>query len=319
MISKIKDFYAIVLTPVAIGFTIFALYGFKWSSVYNMMGMTFFIMFPYIVGVISILKSPKERLNSMTYKITQPWKILGIILLITMVLSLEGWACWIMLFPLLAFFSSVGGLVAGHFRLMQESQKLHISIMFLIPLILSPIESSLPKEQKIVETISTIEIQAPAKKIWDNITSVKRISKEEDKSILTPILAFPRPLEAILDKNEVGGYRKAIFTDGLIFHERVTKYKEQEEMFFTIKANTYEIPSTTFDEHLLIGGDYFNMLDGEYILIPLKNEKYKIKLISHFQVTTTFNWYAGILGELIMYDIQKNILKVIKKRSEKEI
>jgi hypothetical protein len=31
---------------------------------------------------------------------------------------------------------------------------------------------------------------------------------------------------------------------------------------------------------------------------------------------TTFNSYAGIWGEWIMKDIQNNILKVIKERSE---
>lgn len=73
-------------------------------------------------------------------------------------------------------------------------------------------------------------------------------------------------MEATLDKNEIGGYREAKFEKGLIFHETVTEYKYLEFMKFKIKANTYEIPSTTLDRHILIGGQYFDMLDGTYEL-----------------------------------------------------
>ena len=45
-------------------------------------------------------------------------------------------------------------------------------------------------------------------------------------------------------------------------------------------------------------------------------DKYKLILYSNFSMKTTFNFYAGIWGNWIMKDIQNNILKVIKERSE---
>jgi len=42
----------------------------------------------------------------------------------------------------------------------------------------------------------------------------------------------------------------------------------------------------------------------------------KISLYSHFKMNTTFNFYAGWWGKWIMKDIQNNILKIEKKRSE---
>lgn len=88
-------------------------------------------------------------------------------------------------------------------------------------------------------------------------------------------------------------------------------------MSFTIKANPHEIPSTTMDEHILIGGDYFDVLNGTYELEKLNNETYRLHLFSHFKMNTHFNFYSGYWGTLIMKDIQNNILKVIKKRTEK--
>jgi len=318
VVSKLKAMWSIYLFPIIVGLLVFSNYGFQWSKFYNMMGITFFLSFPYIIGVVSILFAPIEKISSLKYRLFHPWKILGIVVFITMVFRWEGWACWIMLVPILGIFLSLGGQVAGHFRLSQnkKGQQMNVSLMLLLPLIASPLESMMKIEPKVVETRSEIVIAAPAEKIWGNVTRVYTITKEEDKSRLTRLFDFPSPLEATLDKLEVGGYRKAMFTDGLVFHEKVTEYEDKKRMFFTINANTHEIPSTTFDHHLLIGGDYFDMLDGEYKLEKIDERHYKVLLNSHFKVSTTFNWYAGFLGQMIMSDIQDNILQIVKRRSE---
>ena len=89
-------------------------------------------------------------------------------------------------------------------------------------------------------------------------------------------------------------------------------------MVFTIKANPHEIPSTTMDKHVVIGGNYFDVLTGTYELEKLAENKYRLHLYSHFKMNTTFNFYAGLWGKWIMKDIQNNILQVEKKRAEME-
>lgn len=87
-------------------------------------------------------------------------------------------------------------------------------------------------------------------------------------------------------------------------------------MVFSIRANTFDIPSTTLDEHILIGGKYFDVLDGTYELEKLGENKYRLHLYSNFKMNTTFNFYSGLWGKIIMKDIQNNILKIEKKRAE---
>jgi hypothetical protein len=223
-----------------------------------------------------------------------------------------------MISPLFLIFSSIGGLIAGHFKVKKskKQENLNLSILVLLPFIICPVENSIPRNPEVFKTYTSIIINANDATIWNNVTSVKEIKKEEDSSKLTKWLGFPKPIKAELDKQEVGGYRKAIFEKGLVFNETVTEYKDLRLMKFRIKANTFEIPSTTLDEHILIGGEYFDMLDGTYELEKIANNKYKLILYSNFSMKTTFNSYAGIWGEWIMKDIQNNILKVIKERSE---
>ena len=319
MTNKTKEITSIFLVPIIYAFIIFIIYDFKWTKMYAMMSMTFFISLPYAVGVLTIFMSDIKKVKSIWYRIFQPWLILLVFLILTMAFALEGWACWLMLFPILGISASLGGLTAGYFKLNQykRSQRLNLSLLVLIPLFFSPLESSIQINSKIVETKTEIIINANSTDIWNNVTRVYKITKKEDSGYLSRSLGFPRPLFAELDTLSVNGYRKATFTKGLVFNEIVTKYEDKKLMIFDIKANTYEIPSTTMDEHILIGGDYFDMIDGEYRLERITDRKYKLKLKSHFKVSTTFNWYSGFLGKIIMNDIQTNILKIVKKRSEK--
>lgn len=86
-------------------------------------------------------------------------------------------------------------------------------------------------------------------------------------------------------------------------------------MSFTIKADPYNIPSTTMDEHVVIGGKYFDVLDGTYELQPLSDGNFRLHLYSHFELNTTFNFYASWWASWIMKDIQNNILQVIRQRA----
>jgi len=321
MNEKFKEISLIILIPLFYAFIIFFIYDFNWNRMYDMMSLTFFITLPYGVGVLTILVSKIDKIKSIWYRLFSPWLVLSIFLFLTIVLAFEGWACWIMLFPFLAISSSIGGLTAGYFRLnkYKRQQKLNISLLFLIPLLFSPIESLISFPPSVFETNTEIIINAKDTEIWKNVTRVYKISKEEDKGFLTHLLGFPSPVNAELDSLAVDGYRKANFTKGLVFHETVTKYQDLKLMKFDIRANTFEIPSTTMDNHILIGGDYFDMIDGTYKLVRINDNTYVLKLQSHFKVITTFNWYSGFLGKMIMNDIQTNILKIVKSRSERQI
>ncbi|MFB2121321.1 hypothetical protein [Parapedobacter sp. 2B3] len=138
----------------------------------------------------------------------------------------------------------------------------------------------------------------------------------EDRGKLTRFLGFPRPIKAELNYEGVGAYREAIFENGLVFHETVTAYEKEKRMSFSISALPHEIPITTLDEHLVIGGKYFDVLNGTYELEKLNDTTYRLHLYSHFKLTTTFNFYASWWALLIMKDIQNNILQIEKRRAE---
>lgn len=226
-------------------------------------------------------------------------------------------ACWIMILPLFLLAASIGGLIGGYFKLKKKDTKVYISILTLFPFFIAPVENRVGAIPGTYEAYTYIDIHAPADKIWDNITRVETISREQDKGWLTRLLGMPRPVEAVLNYKGVGASREAKFTKGLVFHEQVSEYTDKRKMVFSIKAYPFEIPSTTMDEHILIGGKYFDVLNGAYELEQLDTNTYRLHLYSHFRLTTTFNFYASWWARWIMKDIQNNILQIEKERAER--
>ncbi len=289
----------------------------SWNELFEVMSVTFLFLSPFIVGALTIYLSDIEKIKKRSYRIFAPWVPIFLFLVITLAFAIEGWAGWLMILPVFLIAASIGGLLGGYLKLKKRNDRLNLSILILLPFLLAPIENIVDSIPATYDAYTFIDIDAPAEAIWNNVTRVETIDEHEDTGWLSKFLGLPRPVKAELDFNGVGAYRKAIFTNGLIFHETVTEYIDQKIMVFDIKANPYEIPSTTLDEHVLIGGDYFDVLHGTYELENLGHNHYRLHLSSTFEMNTTFNFYAGWWGRWIMKDIQNNIHKVQKMRAER--
>jgi hypothetical protein len=290
-----------------------------WNDLFKVMSVSFLFLLPVIVGILTVYFSNIEQARKPAYRFFAPWIPICIFFAITLALALEGWACWLMVLPLFLLAASLGGFIGGYLKSRDKENKRYISLFALLPFMAAPVEKLVGEIPGTYEAYTYIDIHAPAERIWNNVTRVKAIPAEQDKGWLTRTLGFPRPVKAELNFNGVGAYRKAIFTGGLVFHETVSAYEEQKKMVFSIKAYPYEIPSTTMDDHVVIGGKYFDVLNGTYELKKLNDTTYRLHLYSHFKLTTTFNFYASWWARWIMKDIQHNILQVEKERAEKGI
>lgn len=315
---KTKKLIIVIAIPLLFGFIMRFLFDVdSLSSLYSVMSISFILLVPFAIGAIAIYFSSIESVKGLSYRIFIPWVPIFGLLILTMAFSIEGWACWLMILPIFLMAASAGGVVASHFKLKKyRNENTYISILVLLPFLMSPIEQLIGSIPGKYEAYSYIDIHSTRGEIWNNVTRVKPISQKQDKGWLTSTLGFPRPIRAELNYNGVGAYRKAIFNKGLVFHEEVKSYMDQRNMHFSIKANPYEIPSTTMDKHVVIGGNYFDVLDGTYVLQQLSPNTYRLHLYSHFKLTTTFNFYASWWAGWIMTDIQDNILQVIKQRAE---
>lgn len=314
-----KRILFIVGLPLLFAFVVRFIFGVDtWENLFSVMTLSFLVLLPSGIGALTIYLSEIEKVKSYAYRIMMPWCPIFGFFVLTLIFSVEGWACWLMALPLFMLGASIGGLIAAYFKLKADKSKenLFTSVAVILPILFSPAEQLIATRPETYRAYTYIDITAPKETLWNNVTSVRAINQHQDKGYLTRFLGFPRPIRAELNYQGVGAYRKAIFDKGLVFHEQVLAYSHQQKMQFSIKAYPHEIPSATMDKHVVIGGDYFDVINGTYELEKLSPEKYRLHLYSHFRLTTSFNFYASWWAGWIMKDIQNNILQVIKQRAE---
>ncbi|MEA5401814.1 hypothetical protein VB776_02730 [Arcicella sp. DC2W] len=317
--QKILNILKVIAIPTGYAIVLRLLFGINtWRELFSVMSISFLFCLPTIVGALVVYFSSEEKVKETAYKVIAPWVPIFLFLFVTLGFGVEGWACWLMVMPLFLVAASVGGLIGGYFKMKKKDNNVYVSILVLFPIFVAPIEAMIGAIPGTYEAYTYIDIKAPADKIWHNVTRVRTIEANQDKGWLTKTLGFPRPIKAELNFEGVGAYREAIFTNGLVFHETVSEYIDKKKMTFSIKAYPHEIPSTTMDEHVVIGGEYFNVLNGTYELEKLNSTTHRLHLYSHFKLNTTFNFYASWWARWIMKDIQNNILQVEKLRAEHE-
>ncbi|HEY6902293.1 MAG TPA: hypothetical protein VI233_16670 [Puia sp.] len=320
---KRKTWIWLTILAVPVAYALFArlLFGINPSVLPTVMSVSFLAGVPFGVGYLTIMISSPAKARSNTYCILMPWVPLYAFMGVTLAFGIEGAGCWIMIMPIWMIASSIGGVVAGRRRGRQkdDSQKLQGGWVLFLPIVCAPIEKLLPLLPARYEAYTYSDIQAPAERIWANVVRVRTIAPEEDHGRLTKWMGFPRPIRAELDFTGVGGRRQAIFSKGLVFEEIVNDYAERERMRFSIKADPSKVPPTALDEHIVIGGAYFDVLDGTYRLEPLRAGVYRLHLYSHFVLKTPINFYASWWAGWIMKDIQNNILQVIQTRCEENL
>jgi len=185
-----------------------------------------------------------------------------------------------------------------------------------LPLLLSPFESRFLTQRELRTVENVIDIQASPATVWLNIERVPRIATSELQPSWSHSIGFPDPVEATLSAEGIGGVRHATFQGGVLFIETIDAWDPDRRLGFSIRAQTDQIPPTTFDEHVTVGGKYFDVLHGEYLLEPLSNGRTRLHLTSRSRVSTDFNWYAHLWTDAVMNDLQQRILFVVKNRSE---
>ena len=88
------------------------------------------------------------------------------------------------------------------------------------------------------------------------------------------------------------------------------------EFTYDIKVDPKSIPPTTLDEHVMIGGRYFDVIEGGYKVESIGPRKSLVTLNCKYRVTTSLNFYSKLWADFVLNDFNETVLEVIKKRSE---
>jgi hypothetical protein len=278
-----------------------------------LMTLAFLVAGPFAIGYITIHFASQQGVRPWWQWVLAPWLPVLLVGLVTFLFRVEGLICIVFAMPLALLLASAGGVAAG---LVGRRKTRAVLSVACLPILLAPVESRLPSPEAHRMVENQIAIHAAPATVWRNIERVPAIDARELKATWAHAIGFPRPVEATLSHEGVGGVRHASFERGLLFIETVNEWEPERRLGFSIHADTAHIPLTTLDEHVTVGGRYFDVLRGEYRIEPVEGGGVILHLESEQRLSTDFNGYAGLWTEAVMSSLQESILEVIRKRCE---
>ncbi len=285
---------------------------------FEVVTLGYVFVLPLVIGFLAVWRSFPEQSSSWRYCTFAPLGAATLTLLCSILVGWEGAICVIVggfaFIPL----ASVGGLCAGLLLARGRKERLNtylLPMLLTLPLLSSAVESSIGGRTAFSSAKTKIVINAPKSVVWQNIIRVPLITEPLDGAFYK--IGFPKPLSADLSHEGVGGVRHARFERGLEFVETVNEWVPEKSIGFEIKVDPEVTPLTTLDEHVTVGGRYFDVLHGRYEIEEIATDKVVLHLESTFRVSTTLNFYADLWAHLLMSDIQNTILKVIRSRCER--
>lgn len=291
---------------------------------FEVMTLSFIVVVPFSMGLATVALAERRGPIDWWLRVSLPVVVSLIALFASLALAWEGLICVVLWVPLYLFLSILGGLVAVLIANIRRSRRtrgtalggLVLAPYLLAPYLLAPLELRvpLPNDERVVE--NEILIRAPLERVWANVARVPAFREDEHRFAWSHLIGFPRPVEATLSHEGVGGVRHATFERGVLFIETITAWEEQRKLTFSIHADATTIPPTTLDEHVSVGGPFFDVLEGEYELEPLPDGVVRLHLRSRHRVSTHFNVYATLWTDWIMSDVQSYILDIVRRRCE---
>ena len=284
----------------------------QFDALFGVMTGAFVFGVPIAMGTLAVLGQPREP--RWAASLVLGWVPTLVAIGGTLLLAWEGLICVVIWLPVALLCATVGGLV-GKLGWRSKAGRRPLGLLVaVLPLVVAPVENQSPLPRLSQTVHDAVEIEATPEAVWREIREVRPIRPDELGGSLAYRIGFPRPIEARLDGTGVGSVRHATFEGGVTFVERVTEWRRGRSLAFTIDASA--VPSTTFDQHVAVGGRFFDVLNGRYEIERVAPGRVVLHLTSEQRLGTRFNAYTQLWTDRFMSDIQTTILGVIKRRAE---
>lgn len=98
-------------------------------------------------------------------------------------------------------------------------------------------------------------------------------------------------------------------------HARRAGRHENRTIAWTYAFAPDALPPNTLDEHVLIGGRYFDLADTACHLVP-EDGGTRLEIVVDYRVSTGFDWYAAPAGRLLVDDTAHAIRRFHERRAE---
>lgn len=275
---------------------------------------SFVFLVPLLVGALSVYLLPAAQ-RTLGRALVAPLVPVLVFVAGTAILLIEGSICIALALPIFLGAAMFGGLLGWALLRIASPSRSTVGAMLALPLLFGAVEQSTPLPDRHGETDASVFVAAPPETIWHLINDATAIRHEEMAQGLAWRIGVPFPQEAVTVDTREGRVRKLRWDKGVHFDEPILDWVANRYIRWRYVFAADSIPSGALDEHVLIGGRHFDLVDTSYRLTP---EPGGTRLAIHvsWRVSTHFNAYAGAWADLLVGDAARTILAFYQRRAE---
>jgi hypothetical protein len=289
------------------------------GTAYAAMAASFIFFAPVVVGAVTIFVAERSRQRSWWY---YAWAGAAANLLFvagTMLVLIEGIICAVIILPLFAALGAIGGLLMGAIC-RAVPWRSHVLFGFTaVPLVLAavgPVEAPIPSIS-IIEKSRTVD--AAPEVIWKQLESARDIREPEVGRAWMYRIGVPLPLEGVTSTNGDKHVRQVRMGHGIHFEQVASEWVPNKRVRWTYKFSDDSFPPGSLDDHVRIGGEYFDLIETVYSISPAGDGMSRLSIEMKYRVSTQFNWYAKPIAKVLIENFCDVILDFYARRAERDI
>lgn len=298
------------------GVLIRVLFGALPTSFHGPMSAAFLVGTPLVVGALTIYGA-RHKGQTVLLWLFAPWGTIALMLVGCAVTLLEGSICIALMSPLFLVCGSIGGMAMGIALKIAPLKHSHLSALAALPLLVLFGEQNIPLPSKESEIRQSVHVNAPPRAVWEQILTARSIQADELPLSLTHFIGVPKPLEGINVVTQDGEIRFSQWERGVNFRALVTERKEYEKITWRYVFDAHSFPKGSMDDHVAIGGRYFDLSDTTFNLYALPDGGTQLEIVAHYRITSSINLYAVPAAKILGRDFVATILHLYKIRSER--
>ena len=270
---------------------------------------------PLAIGAITVYVAERTERRSWGYYFWAPVVATTACVLGSLLILIEGLVCAVLIVPMFALAGAVGGLLMGTICRVTHWPR-HAAYAFVaLPLVMAMV---LPPntDQRIESVERSLRIEASAQQVWDQLMDARDIASEEVGRAWIARIGVPQPVSGITVRTPQGWLRKSTWAKGVKFDELIHEFEPARHVRWTYRFAPDSFPVGALDDHVRIGGSYFDLVETSYTLTP-ETGGTRLHIRTVYRLSTDFDAYANWLAQRLLGNFSEVILDMYKARSER--
>jgi hypothetical protein len=279
-----------------------------------MMGC-FIYLSPLLVGAVTVYVGERRERRSWLWYLWAPFVANVLYVCGTLLIMIEGLICAAAIVPLFAALGAVGGLLMGVVCRLTNWPHKALYSFGVLPLAFGALETGAPLAEVSQTVEREIVVAASPERIWREINDTRAIRPDEVRRAWLYRIGVPLPEAGITRATPEGMVRTITMGKSVHFEQVVTEWSENRLMRVRYRYAPDSFPPYALDEHVVLGGHYFDVTETSYELRP-RERGTALRIRMRYRVSTPFNWYASPVARFLLGDFEEVILDFYRGRSE---